>query len=386
MTNYISEKIIRGKFARRLAPGIGAVFGALCVIPPVVFADRYADTGIVVGEITPHITPHTVEVDSLFNEAKMKIGNNVTVLTSFVPVSSDVEQRYSSTHDEYLANLDHLMFSYHSQGIKIDRIVSMWERGSGTFTIGSDWSNFTRGLPLIDDTIRFAPLPNTPQVVKQIVWSGRSGFSIALEDSYAQGKNTETDRLESLQTLTDGPPNLVLSWQGESLDQNGGQNGGYKISVLGSKLNLDESTVSNDRKLGWGLNLVSGWKFGDLLAALNVTFGNGINRFILSRFGNDIVDPFTEQVNSTKSFNILPSVSYSIKENSDFHMRLGRYQSLNNEVIDDQIETLDTINLGYTWSPFPGAKFGIEVTSTDFKGVSGEEDSATIKFGAEKRF
>lgn len=280
-------------------------------------------------------------------------------------------------------NLDHLMSSYQSQGLKIDRLSTTWQSKSGALTVGnarSNFQDFLRGVP--DSATGYSPLFGDPQTSEQVAWAGRNGFSIAIEEPVGEPEAVN-DHIESLQGLTRETPNLILSWQGEFADQ-----GRYKVSALGRKLDLKgvhDGVDVDDKTLGWGLQLDGGWRFGDLFAALRVTLGNGIDSLILNRFGSDVAVSPSGEAETMESISILPSLNYSIDKHSDFHLSLGRYESKDASAVTG-IDTLDTINLGYTWSPWPSARIGVEITGKDFEGVISDEDSTEIKIGAEQRF
>ena len=50
------------------------------------------------------------------------------------------------------------------------------------------------------------------------------------------------------------------------------------------------------------------------------------------------------------------------------------------------VETLDTIHLGYTWTPWPSTQIGIEFVGKDVEGPGSMEDSNEVNFAASKRF
>ena len=272
-------------------------------------------------------------------------------------------------------NLDRLMSAYQSQGLKIDRLGD----NNGAFTVGNEWRNFQDTLLGPDGVSGRSSLFDDRQTSE---WTGGNGFSIALEEPAGQG-NATNDNIKSLQGLTEGSPNLILSWQGDFAE-----NGRYKMSAIGRKLNLEgvhDGVNVDDEELGWGVQMAGGWRFGDLFAALRVTLGNGIDSLILKRFGSDVAVSSSGEVETLESLTILPSLNYNINKRSDVRLSLGHYKSADGEAVTG-IDTLDTINLGYTWSPWPSTRIGVEVEGKDFEGDSGEEDSTEIKIGAETRF
>ena len=280
-------------------------------------------------------------------------------------------------------NLNHLLSYYQSQGLKINGLGTVWGSENGTLTVDNDWSNFPDFQHTLNGDVGSSPLFDDPPTSEQIAWAHRSGFSIALDEPIGEAEAVD-ENIESLQRLRDGSPHLILSWQGEFADHAGR----YKVSALGRKLDLKgvhDGVAVDHEELGWGVQLAGGWRFGDLFAALRVTLGNGIDSLILRRFGSDVGVAPSGQVETLESLSILPSLNYSINAHSDVRVSLGRYESRDGEAVTG-IDTLDTINLGYTWSPWPTTQIEIEVVGKDFEGAINDEDSTEIKIGAEKRF
>ena len=266
------------------------------------------------------------------------------------------------------SNLDHLWSSYQSQGLKIDHLITDWD-DSRYFRPTPDDSDAIADQSLFDGSPAHAP------------WGPR-GFSFAL--GVPAESDAANEDIQSLRELSDGSPHLVVSWQGEFADRAGR----YQVSALGRKLDVEgvhDGVAVDAEMLGWGVQLAGGWRFGDLFAALRVTLGDGIDSLILKRFGSDVEVSSSGRVETLESISILPSLNYSIDKRSDIRLALGRYESRDGEAATG-IETLDTINLGYTWSPWPATRIGVEVVGKDFEGASSDEDSTEIKIGAEKRF
>lgn len=280
-------------------------------------------------------------------------------------------------------NIDTLLSNYQSQGLKINRLTA-WQNKSGKLLVGNDKSNFDALTPDdISEPSLFDEAESTEPVTTQIAWTGSNGFSIALEETAEPNADdaqpAEVDALK----VTDGTPKLILSWRGEFAEQ-----GSYQVSAIGRKLELKgvhDGVEVDDDALGWGLQLAGGWRFGDLFAALRVTVGNGIDSLILNRFGGDVAVSNTGEAETLESLTILPSLKYSLDETSDIHLSVGRYESIDNEV-GVGIDTLDTINLGYSLSPWPNTRFGVEVTDKNFEGATNDEDSTEIKIGAQQEF
>ena len=278
-------------------------------------------------------------------------------------------------------NLDHLISSYQSQGLKINRLSAVWQDKSIAIgTEDDDWGNSQGFLPTPNATAGTSPWFAERQTSPDS--NSRNGFSITLEQP-ADRPKAANEHIESLQGLTEDTPSLILSWQGEFAEQ-----GRYQVSALGRKLDLKgvhDGVDVNDVALGWGLQVGGGWYFGDLFAALRVTLGDGIDSLILKGFGSDVTVSPSGEAETLESISILPSLSYSIDQYSDIHLSLGRYESRAGEAVTG-IDTLDTINLGYTWSPWPSTRIGVEVVGKDFEGTIGDENSTEIKIGAQQEF
>ena len=316
---------------------------------------------------------------SVQSDSAIKFGRQSALFQSNLEIESasllsDTFSSISPLED----NLDNLASEYQSQGLKIKRLNSAWKSGAGALTVGSDWANF-------QDILYSESRPKTPGVVNdsvasQIKWLSHNGFSIALEDS------TESDLLAlSGQAIGDfeQAPSVVLSWQGGI----GGSAGAYRISAMGTKIDPESSGQEFDGTdvVGWGLNLEGGWQLGDLFAALSVTYGKGINSYILRRFGNELLVTPNDVENTSDAYSIRPSLYYSLNDTSNFHVALGRY-SAGDSVDSSGLDTLDSVHMGYSWSPWPSTLFGLEVVGQNADGAGGRVDDTRVKFGAQKLF
>jgi hypothetical protein len=279
----------------------------------------------------------------------------------------------------FVDNFDSVSSNYQSQGLKIKRLSTSWESEIGALTVGSDWANFQDLLKIDQDISGNEKKQST--VASQIKWLSPNGFSIALEDSPESGVYSS----ESLQDefKFQSSPSVILSWQGGP----GGAAGEYRVAALGTRLDAETSGQSFDGRdpVGWGLNLEGGWQIGDLFAALSVTYGKGINSYILQRYGNELLVTANTQNQFADSYSIRPSLYYSLNDNSNFHVALGHYAAEEASSYSG-IDTLDTINMGFSWSPWPSTKFGIELVGQNADGAAGDMDDTRLRFGAQKKF
>ncbi len=293
----------------------------------------------------------------------MGVALSALTLSGVAPLAAVVEHR----------SLEQLLSAYQSQGLKINRLGKGLENDNDALDSMQDWSAFQDFKSVREPGAALAAEQTTHQISL-----GRHGFSIALE---APGEGDDSNRLR---TLTDASPNLILSWHGET-DFAAGQ---YEISATGRRIALNgeyNGIEVDDDELGWGLKLVGGWWFGKFFTSLNVTISDGIDRFILRRFGRDIAVLPSGRIKTMESLSILPSLSYRFGQYSNFHIALGHHVSEDGEG-EDSASTLDTISLGYTWSPWPAAKIGIQLQSVDIDGGVEDSELREVKIGAEQRF
>ena len=271
--------------------------------------------------------------------------------------------------------IDSLAFDYQSRGLDISRFSTTWSSGNNSLKLGSDYTSFQDLLAAPGQVDLFTTLQPAP-VTDQMQWSNGQGFSIAYEQGFHYSDRNGKEQQSN--------PSLILSWQDES--ESGA--GRYRFSALGTQLEADSVGSETGSDSGWGVNMAGGWQFGKLFAALSVTVGNGIDHLLLGRFQDDL--PSSQELSQATHLQqgdalmINPRLTYSFRENSNFHIELNHYRSENIDNVGG-IDTLDTIHLGYSWSPWPSTKFGVELMGKDVEGVQ-ETESTRLTIGAEKSF
>jgi len=267
-----------------------------------------------------------------------------------------------------------------SQGFQVDRLTSLGAGGAGTLSGEPDWSSFGEYLPEFEglDLDR-----NDQHIDNSIYWLTPNGFSIALE-SMTSPAFTSAERSNANDPI-DSSTSVVLSWQP---DQNGSP-GDYRISAIGTRLNLNSGRAGlvGSSAAGWGLDLQGNWQIGDLVAALSVTYGKGIDSYILRRDGKDLYVMAEKEGDPSSSLSFQPSLYYKLNDQSKFHMVLGRHRSENdgsNPDVADQ--TIDTLHLQYTWSPWPETEFGLAISREDRGDVQSGDDNSRILIEGSRRF
>lgn len=338
---------------------------------------------VLLGAMNAHANDHrfsTITDDSLSSGFQLQ-GHN-----SFVRNPVHIETTLQADTSPAVDNLDSVTTGYQSQGFKVGRISASWKTKAGVLTVGNDWANFqdilsvNKGFESIDISAK------KRTVSSQIKWLSANGFSISLEDA-PKTSSYSTDDTTSNSSENTVSPGLILSWQGGP----GGVAGDYRVTAMGRKLDAttEGQKFDSSNLTGWGLNVEGGWQIDDLFATLSVTYGKGIDSYILQRYGDNLVvtpNYSDEPSESGATLSIRPSLYYSLNDNSNFHVSLG-YYTAKNSFNNSGIDTLDTINMGYSWSPWPSTKLGFELVGQNPGGRdSGGEESAQVKFDAQKRF
>jgi len=261
-----------------------------------------------------------------------------------------------------------------SEGFRIRRFSTSVKSSSGTLTVGNDWSNFQDFLGTPRSVLRQSETVALGAVTtSQLRWASANGLGVAIERNFADASGNQFENDQS-------SPSLVLSWSGAS---ESGQ-GQYRMSALGHEVEVDKDVSTTDSDLGWGLNLAGGWRFGDLFAKLSLTLGNSIDSFILSRFSNRS-ESTSSSYQLNDAFNISPSLDYQLTDKGNLHFSVNRFQS-SEELAANGVDTLDTVHLGYSWTPWPSTRFGIEYVGKDVQGNAELSDSNEVNFAASKEF
>ncbi len=267
-----------------------------------------------------------------------------------------------------------------SQGLNIDRLTPIHEGEFGTLRWSPYRTSFNEYLPELEhlDLER-----DNQNIESKFYWLTPNGFSVALE-STASSAFSRVGQAE-MNDQVDDSTSVVLSWLP---DQNGNA-GDYRISAIGARLNLSSGRTGliGNSATSWGLNLQGNWQIGDLVAALSVTYGKGIDSYVLRRNGKDLFVMVNRADNLSATYELQPSLYYTLNDKSKFHMVLGRQlteiDGSNSENID---QTIDTLHLEYTWSPWPKTEFGLAISKQDIDHDQSNESSSVITLEGSKKF
>ena len=258
----------------------------------------------------------------------------------------------------------------------------------GAWTIGQTWTNFMDFVAYPTTVDFFGPAGKSFARQGQVRYTLDNGLSFSIENPETDGFADAGDRLrESTGGIgLDIAPDFTAAWRGGP----GGAGGSYEISgivrILGVQGDLSDGVAVDDTTTGFGFNAAGGWEFGKVNLAASVTGGDGIGRYIINGFGNDVFVSATGEVDAVTSFAASGNIKYSWTENSSTLLAFGVF--MNDEPDESNgIDNLGTIHLNYIWSPYPNSSFGAEIITGYIENADGSDGSQTrLAFGAQLNF
>jgi len=220
----------------------------------------------------------------------------------------------------------------------------------------------------------------------QVRYTFASGVSFSIE-------NPETDGFGALGRLrestggvgADIAPDVTAAWRGGP----GGAGGSYELSGIVRFLGVDGDLNGeriNEDVTGFGVNLAGGWQFGPVFVGASVTAGEGIGRYIINGFGNDVFVTDDGEVEAVESASFSANVKFDWSSNASSLIAFGTFSNDDPDQ-SNGIDNLQTIHVNYIWSPFPKASFGVELIQGFLENADGTEGDATrFAFGAQLNF
>jgi len=261
-----------------------------------------------------------------------------------------------------------------------------WDTGNGTLTAGQTWTNFIDFIAYPSTVDFFGPAGKVFKRQGQIRWTTPNGFAISVENPETDGFGAAGRIGESRGGIgSDELPDVVVAWRGGP----GGLAGTYETAAVFRQLGVNgvvDGVRYDDSTNGWGVNLAGGWDLSDRLhAAASFTFGDGIGSYIINGFGNDVYLHADGTLESIESMSFVPSLKYDLTSSSSIYTAYGRFENDTPE-FSNGIDTLQTLHLGYAWTPAPSLNMGVEVIGSDLVNVDGSGTATRFQFGIQKLF
>ena len=280
-----------------------------------------------------------------------------------------------------------------STSFRLRHAYADYKTGNGTWTIGQTWSNFMDFVAYPSTIDFFGPAGKSFARQTQIRWTSPSGFSVSLENPETDGAGAAGRLRESTGGIgDDGVPDVTVAWRGGP----GGAGGSYELAGVWRDLSVDgiaplgsglAGARIDDSDTGWGVNLAGAWELGDALTlSASTTFGEGIGRYIINGFANDVFVNTDGSVEAVESASINAALVYQWSPTTSSTLAFGHFEN-DDPIRSNGIDTLDTIHLNYMFSPWPTTNFGFEVIYGELDNSDGTSGDATrFQFAAQKNF
>ncbi len=264
----------------------------------------------------------------------------------------------------------------------------------GRWTIGQTWTNFMDFVAYPTTVDFYGPAGKSFARQGQIRYTLDNGLSFSIE-------NPETDGFGALGRLrestggvgSDQAPDFTAAWRGGP----GGAGGSYEVAgivrVLGVDGTLDSGVQVDDTVTGFGFNVAGGWDFGKVSLAASVTGGEGIGRYIINGFGNDVFVTDAGEVEAVSSLATSANVKFNWTEKSSSLIAVGFFMN-DDPAASNGIDNLGTLHLNYLWTPYPNSSFGVELiqgfienaADPNNPGAENEGSATRLAFGAQLNF
>ncbi len=262
--------------------------------------------------------------------------------------------------------------------------------GGAQFLAGQTWSNFMENdFVAYPSTVDFfGPVGKNFVRAPQVRWTWPSGFAISLENPETDGTGAGGRLRESTGGQgTDELPDLTAAWRGGP----GGGGGVYELGAVIRDLGASGTTeagvpIDDGRETGWGIMLAGGWQAGKVYISGSLTGGDGIGRYIINGFANDIFvndDGSVETVESAAA-NVNFNIAWS--DTAQSNLAFGHFEN-DEPARSNGIDTLDSIHLNYLWNPWPAVTFGVEWIHGEIENADGSDgDNDRLHFMAQRSF
>ncbi len=117
---------------------------------------------------------------------------------------------------------------------------------------------------------------------------------------------------------------------------------------------------SSERVFGWGLTASAIVPtIGEDNLQLNVTYGDGVGRYIINGFNQDAVVKNNGNLDAIKSWGLAAGYTHNWNAKWRSNLTYGHYQVLDT-FFDTETEAIDTVHLNLIWQPDPKLSFGLE--------------------------
>lgn len=263
----------------------------------------------------------------------------------------------------------------------------------GGLLVGQTWTNFM-SLHSYADTVDFfgpvgMPFIRATQVRYTFTPSDNLAVAISVENPEVSGRDQAGNSLNPDATTPsaaagdqiDRVPDLVGSVKYSDSRITA------KVSGVARTLELDDGLGVSASESGFGVHgSLSIIPFGSDLAFANVTFGEGVGRYLINGAGNDII--YDTGTNTIQTPEMLAwAIGYTHAWNPKFNSTLVWGHSETDTFLPGDIDTLDSVHANLWWNVADNARLGLEYMYGNLELADGSEnDASRVQFGAQFSF
>lgn len=261
----------------------------------------------------------------------------------------------------------------------------------GNWGFGQTWSNFMENnFVAYPDTVDFyGPVGQAFVRAPQIRYTADNGFSFSLENPETTGSGS----LGSLRESTGGDgsdqfPDITIAWRGGP----GGSGGSYEAAAVFRQLSVQADTDGDgvldidDDESGTGIMLAGGWQIGGTYLFAHFNAGDGIGRYIINGFQNDLFVDASGNVSTVESLGGNIGASFDVGDDDKVNIAYGFFEN-DEPAQSNGISELTSLHINYMNNLGGGLTLGAELIAGDAEYSDGSEGDATrFQFMAKKSF
>ncbi len=236
----------------------------------------------------------------------------------------------------------------------------------------------------------FGPVGQSFVRAPQIRYTWDNGFSASLENPETDGFGSSGRLRESTGGVgSDQFPDITIAWRGGSADASGS----YEFAAVTRELSVQDDTDGDgdldidESENGIGFMAAGGWNIGDgtyLYAHYN--FGDGIGRYIINGFGNDVFVDAGGNVDTVESSGGNVGITFDVGDKDKINITYGFFENDDPDQ-SNGIDELTSIHVAYWNNRANGVSLGYEIISGEAEYADGSDGENTrFHFAAQKSF
>ena len=262
----------------------------------------------------------------------------------------------------------------------------------GNWLFGQTWSNFMENnFVAYPGTVDFfGPVGQSFVRAPQIRYTADNGFSISIENPETDGTGSVGRLRESTGGIgSDEMPDITLAWRGGP----GGAGGSYEFGLVSRDLAIETDTNADgkndvdENESGFGWMAAGGWQLGPAYLYAHLNGGDGIGRYIINGFANDVFVDGSGNVETVESIGGNFGVTFDTSDDGDYvNITYGFFENDDPDA-SNGIDELTSLHVGYVNAMQGGLSMGVEVITGDITNADGSEgDNTRLQFMAQKSF